>query len=642
MAIKYCTKKRLVQALSASNSWLECKKDIVNNLNVFPVPDGDTGLNMSLTLQAANEAIQSSESDNLAQIASEIVQSTLMGARGCSGVILSQFFNGFAEGIGSRKRLNALELAQALRQGADAARGGVREPVEGTILTVMRHASEFAVGLAESEDDLTEVLQGALRAATESLRQTPELLPVLKDAGVVDAGGQGFVYMLEGILRLIEGQPLEEVSRVEVTVARMVNAWKGLLSTIRAKRAEEIGEAEVIAAKLVESWKGKLGAIKVPSLRSIPGLDRVGSIVAKTWESVLGLIRQRNLKDIKGVDKTAERAVSAWERELEYKYCTEFLIKGEDLALKQIEAELGRHGDCVMVVGTPWLAKVHLHTNDPESIIEYAYGLGEVSRVKIDDMDEQHQSLLAEEVAPAKPRRYEPRRYEDHQRGENYQRGKHIGVVAFAPGEWMAEILKSMGVDKLIGGPRKLKPSTQDITRAIESVDARSILALPNDGDIIPVAEQAAKLSNKEVCVIPSRTIPEGISALLNFSPEVSLEENKGAMTQALGKVKTGQVAKAAREALYKDLKIKKGDIIGLYNRKIEVKNKRSFNVAASDLITKMVDEESQLITIFYGKEVSKTQAERLGQQTKKDYPDLVVELYRGGQPQYYYIISVE
>lgn len=621
MAIKYCDDKRLARALAASNSWLEGHKDIVNNLNVFPVPDGDTGLNMSLTLQAANEAIQSLESYNLAQVTSEIAQSTLMGARGCSGVILSQFFRGFAEGIGTSERVNALGLAQALRKGADAARTGVREPVEGTILTVMCQASETAVELAKTEDDLTMVLQEALKAARESLEQTPELLPVLKDAGVVDAGGQGFCYMLEGILRLIEGQPLEEVSRVEVTVAKMVNAWRGLLSSIMGKEPKGIREVETIASRLVKSWKGRLGAIKVPSLRNIPGLDRAGAMVTKTWESVLGIIRQRNLKDIKGVHATAHRAVSAWERELEYRYCTEFLVKGENLALKQIEDELTKHGDCAVVVGTPQLAKVHLHTNDPDQVMEYASTLGEVSKVKIDDMHEQHQSLLTEEaVAPA----------------------KEVGIVAFAPGDGMAEILKSMGVDELIGGPRKLKPSTQDISRAMELVDARSIIVLPNDGDIVPAAEQAARLCDKEVCIIPSNTIPQGISALLSFNPEGSLDENKNVMSQALGKVKTGQVAKAARIARYKELKIKRGDIIGLYDREIAVKEKKDFNVVASELVTKMADESSQLVTIFYGKEVSRHQAEKLVKQIEKDYPELVVELYRGGQPHYYYIISVE
>ncbi len=617
--IKHCNGRRLVKALSASNDWLSSKMEVVNNLNVFPVPDGDTGFNMSLTLKAAVEATKESKDQDLSSIAKEAGTSSTMASRGCSGVILSQFLVGLAKGLEGRKRVEAKELAQALFTGAEAAYGGVREPVEGTMLTVAKESAKKALEMAREESDIAKILREAYEEAREVLEKTPEMLPILKDAGVVDAGGAGFVYILEGVLRLIEGKPLEEVSRVEVTVAKMVNTWRSILVGIRGGELKDVREVETIASKAVQAAKERLTRLPLQRLKEATGISRI----VGTWEKILGIIQRRGLLDIKAVRSTAQRAVATWERKLEYKYCTEFLIKGKDLVLKEIENELAKHGDCAIVVGSSELAKCHVHTNEPDKVKEYANTLGEVDKVKIDDMDEQHQTLLMEkEIGEA-------------------AKVKELGIIAVSTGEGLSKILKSMGADEILGGPKRLKPSVEDISKAIEAMEAKDILLLPNDGDIIPAAEKAAELSKKRVEVLPSQSIPQGLAALMNYNPEASIEENKEFMSQALGRIKTAQVAKAARIAKYKELKIRRGEVIGLYHKEIKAKGRKPQRVAL-DLIREMVKEDDSIITLYYGKGVRKKRTNQLLNQIKEKYPDLDAQLYFGGQPHYYYIISVE
>ncbi len=617
--IRHCNGRRLIKALAASNDWLSSKMEVVNNLNVFPVPDGDTGFNMSLTLKAAVEATKDLKNKDLSSIAKEVGTSSVMASRGCAGVILSQFLVGLAKGLAGKKRVEAKELAQALFKGAEAAYGGVREPVEGTILTVAKESAKKALEIAKEENDIAKILREAYKEAQEVLEKTPEMLPVLKDAGVVDAGGAGFVYILEGVLRLIEGKPLEEISRVEVTVAKTVNTWRSILVGIRGGELKDIKEVETIAGKAIQAAKERLSRLPLQKLKNATGIRRV----VGTWERVLGVIQKRGLLDIKAVRTTAQRAVDTWERELKYKYCTEFLIKGKNLVLKEIENELAKHGDCAIVVGSSELAKCHIHTNEPDKVKAYAVTLGEVDKVKIDDMDKQHQTLLMEkEVGEA-------------------VKVKGLGIIAVSTGEGLSKILKSMGVDEILGGPKKLKPSVEDISKAIEAIEAKDIILLPNDGDIIPAAEKAKELSKKRVEVIPAKSIPQGLTALMDYNPEASIEENKEAMSQALGRIKTGQVAKAARIAKYKELKIRRGEVIGLYHKEIKVKGRKPQRVAL-DLIKEMVKETDSIITLYYGKGVRKRRANQLLNQVKEKYPNLDVQLYFGGQPHYYYIISVE
>jgi dihydroxyacetone kinase-like predicted kinase len=535
--IKHCNGKRLIKALSASNDWLSSKMEVVNNLNVFPVPDGDTGFNMSLTLKAAVEATKDLKNRGLAFIAKEAGTSSVMASRGCSGVILSQFLVGLAKGLEGKKRVEAKELAQALLVAAETTYRGVREPVEGTILTVAKGAAKKAIEVAKEEKDIAKILQKAYKKAQEVLEKTPEMLPVLKDAGVVDAGGAGFVYILEGVLRLIEGKPLEEISMVEATVAKTVNTWRSILVGIWGGELKDIKEVETIAGKAIQAAKEKLSQLPLQKLKNAIGIRRI----VGTWEKVLGIIQKRELSSIKAVRSTAQRAVDTWEREIKYKYCTEFLIKGKNLALKEIENELAKHGDCAIVVGSLELAKCHIHTNEPDKVKAYAATLGEVDKVKIDDMAEQHRTLLMEkEVGEA-------------------VKIKELGIIAVSPGEGLSKILKSLGVDEILGGPKKLKPSVEDINKAIETIEVKDVILLPNDGDIILAAEKAKELSKKRVEVIPAKSIPQGLAALMDYNPEANIEENKEAMSQALGRIKTGQVAKAARIAKYKELKIRRG-----------------------------------------------------------------------------------
>lgn len=617
--IKHCNGRRLIKALSASNDWLSSKMEVVNNLNVFPVPDGDTGFNMSLTLKAAVETAKELKDRDLSSIAKGAGESSVMASRGCSGVILSQFLVGLAKGLEGKRRVEALGLAQALFKGAENAYQGVREPIEGTILTVAQESAKKALEIAREERDITQVLREAHKKAQEVLEKTPEMLPVLKDAGVVDAGGAGFVYILEGALRLIEGKPLEEVSKVEVTVAKTVNAWRSILVGIRGGELKDIKEVETIASKTIQAAKKRLSRLPLQKLKDATGIRRV----AGTWEKVLGTIQKRELSNIKAVRNTAQKAVDTWERELKYRYCTEFLIKGKDLSLKEIEDELAKHGDCAIVVGSKELAKCHVHTNEPDKVKEYAATLGEVDRVKMNDMDKQHQTLLMEkEVGEA-------------------VRVKELGIIAVSTGEGWSKILKSMGADEILGGPKKLKPSVEDISKAIEETEAKNIILLPNDGDIIPAAEKAAELSKKKVEVVSTKSIPQGLAALMNYNPEAGIEENKEFMNQALGRIKTGQVAQAARIARYKELKIRRGEIIGLYRKEVKVKGKKPQSVAL-DLIKEMVKEGDSIITLYYGRGVRTKRANRLLSQIKKKHPNLDVQIYFGGQPHYYYIISVE
>ena len=617
--IKHCNGKRLIKALSASNDWLSSKMEVVNNLNVFPVPDGDTGFNMSLTLKAAVEATKDLKDRNLSSIAKEVGTSSVMASRGCSGVILSQFLVGLAKGLEGKKRVEALGLAQALFRGAENAYQGVREPIEGTILTVAKESAKKALEVAGEERDITQVLREAHKKAQEVLEKTPEMLPILKDAGVVDAGGAGFVYILEGVLRLMEGKPLEEVSRVEVTVAKTVNVWRSILVGIRGGELKDIKEVETIVSKTIQAAKKRLARFPLQKLKDATGTGRV----AGTWEKVLGVIQKRELSNIKAVRNTARKAIATWERELKYRYCTEFLIKGKNLSLKEIEDELAKHGDCAIVIGSSELAKCHLHTNEPHKVKAYAATLGEVDKVKINDMGKQHQTLLMEkgmgEVAPA----------------------KGLGIIAVSTGEGLSRILKSLGVDEMLGGPKKLKPSVKDISKSIEEIEAKNIILLPNDGDIIPAAEKAAELSKKKVEVVSTKSIPQGLAALMNYNPEASIEENKEFMDQALGRIKTGQVAQAARIARYKELHIRKGEIIGLYHKEVKVKG-RNLERVTFDLINEMLKDGDSIITLYYGRGVRTRRANRLLSQIKEKYPNLDVQIYFGGQPHYYYIISVE
>ncbi len=543
---------------------LSQQKDIVNALNVFPVPDGDTGTNMSLTLNAALAEVEQSKSNDLKQLTALLAKGSLMGARGNSGVILSQFFRGFAEGLENTKEAaSGTDLAQALVASAKTTYRAVMKPVEGTMLTVGRVAADAAQEAAEKGGNAEFVLKAALDGATAALEDTPNILPVLKEAGVVDAGGKGLVCILEGFVIGLSADPLE-------------------LSAYFKKSAAEP--------------------------------------VAETAEAVPG------------------------EAVLSNKYCTEFIILGENLNREMIQRELTPKGDSMIVVGDPQTVKVHLHTDDPGSVLQFCAGLGELTEIAIDNMFLQQQEY-------EKGRRQAP----EHEHRLNLQEdnvigfpqaapeetAKNIGVVAVAPGEGLAEIFKSLGVDYVVSGGQSMNPSTEDLVAAVNKVNAETVLMLPNNKNIIFAAQQVKELVDKKIKVIPTRSVPQGISALMYFTPEGTAADNVEPMEAAIKEVITGEVTYAVRSTVAGDLQIEERDIIGLTDGKITVVGSDPENVAAN-LLADMVDENASVITIYYGAEQDEAEAAKLRERVAKDHPQCEVEMYSGGQPLYYYILSVE
>lgn len=514
-------------------------KEEVNSLNVFPVPDGDTGTNMNLTVEAANREMAKHKSATIKQISDALSMGSLMGARGNSGVILSQIFRGLAKGLAEAESITPHVLAIALQMGVDTAYKAVIKPVEGTILTVAKGAARAAAKYSRAED-LNTIMEQILHEAQNTLDRTPELLPVLKQAGVVDAGGKGLCYILEGWLDFLEGR--------------------------------SIAETPVLAA------------------------DAPAAVEA-----------------IDGAD-------------LEFSYCTEFLLTGEDLNEDVFRRELCKHGNSLVVVGTSGLIKIHIHTNNPGLVLDFALGQGkELQDIKIDNMRYQHREILIDSQADAPQ-----------------AEAKLNGVVTVAAGGGMEEIFKSMGADYVVRGGQTMNPSTEDFLQAIKKINAQRIIILPNNKNILMAAKQAAEVAGKPVVVIPTKTIPQGLTALLNYSSdEEDLAHLEAAMQEGLAKVKTGQVTYAVRDSVFDGQPIAEGNILGIADGKI-VTVTENIDETTLDLVAEMVDEESELITLFYGEDLEREAAEKIAACLEETYPDHEVELHPGGQPLYYFIIAIE
>jgi hypothetical protein len=524
--------------LMAGASALGRHKDEVNSLNVFPVPDGDTGTNMNLTVEAANREMAKHQSPTIGEIADSLSMGSLMGARGNSGVILSQIFRGLAKGLSDAESITPPILAAALQLGAETAYKAVIKPVEGTILTVAKSAAKAAAKASRAED-LNTMMEQVLEEAQTTLDLTPEYLPVLKQAGVVDAGGKGLCYIFEGWIDFLQGRSIVDspVSTRETPV-----------------RVEEI--------------------------------DKV---------------------------------------DLKFSYCTEFLVTGDDLREDIFRRELGKHGDSLVVVGTSGLIKVHVHTNNPGLVLDFALSQGkELQDIKIDNMRYQHREVLPAQVTPAPAE------------------AKLNGVVTVATGEGLEEIFKSMGADYVVRGGQTMNPSTEDFLTAIKEINAKRILILPNNKNILMAAKQAAEVADKPVVVIPTKTIPQGLTALLNYSSdEENLAHLEDAMQEGLRKVKTGQVTFAVRDSVYDGQPIAEGNILGIADGEI-VTVTEDIEDTTVNLVAKMVDEESELITLFYGEDLVLEAAEKIAHSLEEQYPDYEVELHSGGQPLYYLIIAIE
>ncbi len=562
MTTKVIDANLMQKAFLAGAKGLEAKKEWINELNVFPVPDGDTGTNMTMTIMSAAREVAAIKDPTMESLAKAISSGSLRGARGNSGVILSQLFRGFTKEIKNVETVNVTVLAKAFVRASETAYKAVMKPKEGTILTVAKGMADKAVELASQTEDIIEFADKVIEHGDYVLSQTPEMLPVLKQAGVVDSGGQGLMQVLKGVLDGLKGKEVDlSVSSGEQSSSSKL-AGSGALS-------ENIDTAHI-----------KFG------------------------------------------------------------YCTEFIINVEQTYNEKSEHEFKAYlesiGDSIVVVSDDDVVKVHVHTNDPGLAIQRALSYGSLSRMKIDNMREEHQERLiqnAEKVAAAQ------KITEDRKSTEPR---KNYGFIAVSVGDGLGEIFRGIGADYLIEGGQTMNPSTEDMVNAIECVNADTIYILPNNKNIILAAEQAKYLvEDKNIIVVPSKTVPQGISALINFIPEQSPEENLETMIEEMGRVKTGQITYAVRNTVIDDMEIHEGDIMGIGDRGMLAVG-TSVDGVALDTLQQMLDEDSELATIYYGSDVKLEEAEALYVKAQEAFPEVEMELQEGGQPIYYYLISVE
>ncbi len=536
---------------------LEAKKEFINELNVFPVPDGDTGTNMTLTIMSAAKEVQALENPDMVSMAKAISSGSLRGARGNSGVILSQLLRGFTKEIREYKEINAVVLAKACDRAAATAYKAVMKPKEGTILTVAKGIAQKAAELAETTDDLEVFLPEVIRHAEEVLAETPELLPVLKEAGVVDSGGQGLLEVIRGAY---------------------------------------------------DAFLGK--EIDYTSIESGPGAK---------------IVRP---------DQQAEA-------DIRFGYCTEFIImtakEFKDSDEKEFKAYLESIGDSIVCVADDDIVKIHVHTNDPGLAIQKALTYGQLSRIKIDNMREEHQEKLirdAEKVAA--------RQAEEAKAKKKSEPRKDVGFIAVSIGDGMNKIFEELGVDYIIEGGQTMNPSTDDMLTAIDQVNANHIFILPNNKNIILAANQARTLTkDKDIIVIPTKTVPQGITAVISYMPESDVDTNMEAMQEAIRNVKTGQVTYAVRDTKIDDKEIHEGDIMGIGDQGI-LSVGQSVEETTKAMLAQLVDEDSELISLYYGQDIQGEDAEKFAQTVEELYPDVDIDVHMGGQPIYYYVLSVE
>jgi len=523
--------------ISGSNN-LENNKKMVDDLNVFPVPDGDTGTNMSMTVSAAARELMGADSPSVSDVGKIISGASLRGARGNSGVIMSQLFRGLYTGIKELAEINATQFAYALKSASDTAYKAVMKPTEGTILTVAREAAEAAVELCTETEDVIELLEGVIDAAKASLNRTPEMLPVLKQAGVVDAGGMGFVVIWEGALAALKG---EMVMRTE----------KDDVAPKAAVKRDEIDTANI-----------------------------------------------------------------------KFMYCTEFIInkRSANYSIAAFRGAIEPKGDSMLVIEDDDIVKVHIHTNHPGFVLEEAVKIGDLSSLKIDNMKIQHNEILISE--PKEP-------------------PKAFGIVAVANGDGIEQLFTEVGTDAIVKGGQSMNPSAEDIADAVESVNAETVFIFPNNKNIILAAEQVCHLTEKNVIVIPTRSIPQGMTAILSFDPSATAEDNQKAMTEAAATVKTGSVTFASRDSEMDGITIKKDDIMGLVEGKI-ISVSDDVDGIAQEITDNMYEDGHTMISVYYGNGVTEEQANSLYEKLAEKYNNCDIMVYYGGQPIYYYIICVE
>ena len=533
MPILYVTGKRFKQIITAGAEQVVRNRDYLNKINVFPVPDGDTGSNMSATLSAAVQEMEVLKDFSLETVTKAAAWGALMGARGNSGIIMAQILSGLAEGVKGRDRLFAEDLAAAFTWAGEKSQRAILRPTDGTILTVISDAAETVREIAKTEKDLAVFLDEMVISARSSVERTPMLLPKLKEAGVVDAGGLGFLYFLEGILRLVQGATVKDVIA---------------------------DEDEISTGKPVETG----------------------------------------------------------EHQWNFRYCTEFILKGSQISEDTIKNILAPMGDSLVVVGDTRLARVHIHTGQPEDVLKYASTLGQVSSIKVDDMLVQHTA-----------------RFQDS------NTVKRTSVIAVVLGDGLKELFYNGGAELVVDGGQTQNPSTSDLVEAIETVASSDIIILPNNKNIYPVAAQAAQMTHKKATVLKTTSAVEGLCALLAYMDDASIEENINRMEEAFGHVKTGEIALASRNTVQGGVEVLSGDSIGIFGGKIQVSCAQAED-AALGLVAAMVEPSDEIVTLYYGESVEKEEAEALQSILKQRHEGIEVELYYGGQPYAQYIISVE
>ncbi|WP_339241385.1 DAK2 domain-containing protein [Bacillus sp. FSL P4-0322] len=557
MSIRNLDGRSFAKMILAGAHHLSQNAQIVDALNVFPVPDGDTGTNMNLSMTSGAKAVEETNTDHIGKVGVALSKGLLMGARGNSGVILSQLFRGFSKHIEQKETIDAKEFALALQAGVDTAYKAVMKPIEGTILTVAKDAAKKAVAVSAAEDQIDRVLELTIEEARASLDRTPDLLPVLKEVGVVDSGGKGLLCVYEGFLASLRGEELP------------------------------------------------------PKAASLPTLKELVS--AEHHKSAQS---HMNTEDI------------------EFGYCTEFMVKFEEdkqsFDENAFRQDLSEFGDSLLVVSDDILAKVHIHAEQPGDVLSYAQRYGSLINMKIENMREQHSSIVNEERehVPAAPKAPAAEK-------------QRFGVVSVAMGEGIVDLFKSIGASVVIEGGQTMNPSTEDIVTAIESVHAETVFILPNNSNIVMAAKQAATVSNREVVVIPTKTVPQGMSALLSLNEAASNEDNERAMLEAIDHVKSGQITFAVRDTQIDGIDIAKGDYMGLFNGKITLTAKNQLD-AAKELLTKMVTEDDEIVTIIKGEDASSDELDALQAFIEETFEDVEVEVHDGKQPLYSYILAVE
>ena len=560
MATKTINVDVLAKMFLAGAQNIEAKKDYINELNVFPVPDGDTGTNMSMTIMSAAKEVTALNKPAMKDLAKAISSGSLRGARGNSGVILSQLLRGFTKAIKEEKEIDVLALAAACQRARDTAYKAVMKPKEGTILTVASGIATKAAEMAEETDDLEVFIPAVIEHAQDVLNQTPEMLPVLKEAGVVDSGGQGLLEVIKGAYDAFRGKEID-YSVIEPSTGVTVNK-----------------------------------------------------------------VNAEDTADIK------------------FGYCTEFIILTEKEFTEDDEREfkkfLSSIGDSIVCVADDDVVKIHVHTNDPGLAIQKALTYGQLSKMKIDNMREEHQEKLIRDAEKlAEQQANEEAAHEEKKPAEPR---KAMGFIAVSIGAGMNEIFKELGADYIIEGGQTMNPSTEDMLNAIDRVNADTVFILPNNKNIVLAANQAKSLvEEKEIIVIPTKTVPQGITAIINFMPDADAKTNEEAMLEEIKNVKTGQVTYAVRDTHIDDKEIHEGDIMGIGDSGILAVGK-DLEETTKELIANLVDEDSELISIYYGEEVSEEDAEKFTEEITELYPDVDVDIQFGGQPIYYYVLAVE